>query len=150
MIDMPGPRTAPIRQRIVGHAHHSTGPRCDISVLFEYHPDNPYSVRLEITMIYDDSEATKPWEVARELLYAGTVWGTPTGIGDFRVSLLSEDLVQLRLMDSLSCPSEQAYLDMHLSCRPLRSFLQRTLSAVPAGSESAFLDIDRELSELFA
>lgn len=158
MTAMPAPRTSPITSVVEGHATHNElpGQIYYVSVLFMYHPDDPYSVTMDITVrdysvdIGADEYHVQRWEIARETVYQAAVWGTPSGCGDLHASAPDEESLVLRLWDPRSCPDHQAHFDIRLPRSTVRSFIRRTLRAVPAGTESAYLDIDADLERLFA
>jgi hypothetical protein len=68
-------------------------------------------------------------------------------MGDVRVWPSSETGVDVVYV-SLSSPEGEALLEA--PARELSMFLKRTYVAVPAGSESAYLDIDGALANLLA
>lgn len=84
-----------------------------------------------------------PWTFARTLLTEGTT--SAAGEGDVRV--WPETGVQGPTMClSLFSPSGKALFEVPLT--ELMEFLARTYEAVPAGSESAHVDIDAGLGLL--
>ena len=153
------PRRHPnlIVQDVGGVGYHEAEPHFDddLVVTFTYRRDRPYSVMLGISNVdpHDGSLSTpQVWEVARDVLYEGVVLGVPSGIGDLRVATPNSTVTQVQLMhsDEDCCDGECARYDMNLPRREVRSFLLRSLKAVPEGQESGYLDIDASLDRLLA
>jgi hypothetical protein len=77
------------------------------------------------------------WTFARDLLLVGIA--RPTGLGDVQISPEGSSVVL-----QLSSPEGTARLEA--SVTDLKHFVARMLTVVPAGGESAFIDIDAELA----
>ncbi|WP_232247204.1 SsgA family sporulation/cell division regulator [Kitasatospora azatica] len=101
---------------------------------------DPYAVRLSLGA---PSAQPVDWVFARSLLTEGL--RRPTGSGDVLViprPASRRDFVRIVLRS----PEGTAMVDIDESA--LAAFLRRTLSLVPAGTESLHLDLDRVLAEL--
>ncbi len=157
MTNAPTPSTGPVVQAVIpGRGYHSKAPdvREDLSVVFTYRRDRPYSILMDIAQAdpYDGSFSNAVrWEVSRETLYEGMTLGRSSGVGDFSASMLGTRRMLLSLSGtgSCTCGTEHHY-DMHLNYRTLCAFLARTAECVPLGQESGFLDIDGQLERMFA
>lgn len=90
----------------------------------------------------DDEHGGVEWLLSRELLRSGL--STPTGDGDVRVWPARAALDVLFLQ--LRAPSGEALFE--LSAAVVGEFLRSTERLVPAGQESARLQVDDELSAL--
>lgn len=111
-----------------------------LTVALRYGTDDPFAV----TAAFAGDGLTIEWVFARDLLIGGLE--QPTGEGDVHVWPSwgsGRDLVLL----SLTSPDGHAVLEADAA--DLRGFLQRTLDLVPAGQESAHLDIDADLAAFF-
>lgn len=152
MASTPDPRMAPVAKVIPGHGYLSTDSniRDDLSLVFTYCQNHPYSVLMDITSIDAPSSRSVRWEVSRETLYEAVVLGRPSGEGDFRVSVFSSRRARIRLIGTDPCNDDgQYHYSIYLDSRRLRSFLRRTIDLVPIGRESEHLDIDAQLERMF-
>jgi hypothetical protein len=146
--------TSFIQAVITGHGYFSVTPdvRDDLSVIFTYRPEHPYSLLMDITVAdpdgFEESDSAV-WEVSRETIHDVVMLGRSSGVGDFSASILGTRRVRLRVLDTAS-RDRDTYYDMYLSRAKLRSFLLRTMDAVPVGRESERLDIDAQLERLLA
>jgi hypothetical protein len=105
-----------------------------------YAMSDPFAVRLDIST-GPDSEVT--WHFSRELLTAGVAAGA--GEGDVRIEpIVTEDGRRVRI--TLSSPDGAAALEAPLA--QVAEFLTETYVLVPTGSESDFVDLDREIASL--
>lgn len=112
-----------------------------LQATLRYGTDDPFAV----TAAFGGGGVTVEWVFARDLLITGLT--RPTGEGDVHVWPSwgsGQDLVLL----SLTSPDGHAVLEADAA--DLRAFLTTTLKLVPSGTESAYLDLDAELAELFA
>ncbi|MER6471061.1 SsgA family sporulation/cell division regulator [Streptomyces collinus] len=107
-----------------------------------YRSDDPYAVHVTF---HTDSEHPVEWTFARELLVEGVF--RPCGQGDVRVWPTKVDGRGVVLM-ALSSPDGDALLEAPAA--QVSAWLERTLRAVPPGSEGGRLGLDGALDELFA
>ncbi|MDQ0404076.1 SsgA family sporulation/cell division regulator [Streptomyces sp. NBC_01723] len=119
-------------------------PECGIAVpaLLGYHTDDPYAVHITFHI---DSGHPVHWTFARELLVEGVF--RPSGHGDVRVWPSKAEGRSVVLM-ALSSPDGDALLEAPAA--QVSSWLERTLRAVPPGTEGGQLGIDDGLAELLA
>ncbi|MFG2769421.1 SsgA family sporulation/cell division regulator [Streptomyces sp. NPDC048350] len=107
-----------------------------------YRTDDPYAVHITFHV---GSEYPVNWTFARELLVEGVF--RPCGHGDVRIWPTKVDGRDVVLM-ALSSPDGDALLEA--PCAQVSAWLERTLRAVPPGTESEQLGIDDGLAELLA
>ncbi|GGW35700.1 sporulation protein SsgA [Streptomyces lucensis JCM 4490] len=107
-----------------------------------YRTDDPYAVHITFHI---DSEHPVDWTFARELLVEGVF--RPCGHGDVRVwpSRTGRRGVVLMALDS---PDGDALLEAPAA--QVSAWLERTLRAVPPGTEGGRLGIDDALDHLLA
>ncbi|PRX96079.1 SsgA family sporulation/cell division regulator [Allonocardiopsis opalescens] len=102
-----------------------------------YTAEDPYAIQMAFHV--GDDEPVE-WIFARELLTVGIV--RRVGEGDVQVWPSTDDGERI-VNIALSSPFGQAEFDAPIS--PLAEFLHRTYEIVPAGRESAHVDIDAEI-----
>ena len=107
-----------------------------------YRSDDPYAVHIAFHI---NSDRPVHWTFARELLVEGVF--RPCGNGDVRVWPTKVSGRGVVLM-SLTSPDGDALLEAPAAA--VSAWLERTLRAVPPGSEQALLRIDDGLAELLA
>lgn len=107
-----------------------------------YRTDDPYAVHITFHI---GSDHPVEWTFARELLVEGVF--RPCGHGDVRVWPTKVGGRSLVLM-ALSSPDGDALLEAPAA--QVSAWLERTLRAVPPGSEAGQLGIDAGLAELLA
>ncbi|WP_318213043.1 SsgA family sporulation/cell division regulator [Streptomyces sp. SCL15-6] len=107
-----------------------------------YLADDPYAVHITFHI---DSGHPVHWTFARELLVEGVF--RPCGHGDVRVWPSKAEGRSVVLM-ALSSPDGDALLEAPSA--QVSAWLERTLRAVPPGSEGARLGLDDGLAELLA
>jgi len=118
-----------------------------------YTREDPYAVRVSLDVSLDEPVV---WAFSRDLL-AAALHG-PEGIGDVRawpsavsaeVEAEEEDGSWEKILNIvLGPPSECARFEA--SAAGIEAFLAQTYELVPAGQESAFLNLDAELAELLS
>ncbi|MBG7697580.1 SsgA family sporulation/cell division regulator [Streptomyces sp. MC1] len=113
-----------------------------IPVRFSYVYADPYAVQVSFNITPD---RVVRWTFARELLVQGMK--AAVGIGDVRIAP-SEPLSSQHFSIELEPPDGYARLEGPVA--PVEAWLAKTHEAVPAGSETALLNIDRFLEELLA
>ncbi|MYR42062.1 SsgA family sporulation/cell division regulator [Streptomyces sp. SID5910] len=107
-----------------------------------YLADDPYAVHVTFHI---DSGRPVYWTFARELLVEGVF--RPCGHGDVRVWPSKADGRSVVLM-ALSSPDGDALLEAPTA--QVSAWLERTLRAVPPGTEAGQLALDDGLAELLA
>ncbi|OLZ69945.1 sporulation protein SsgA [Streptomyces sp. IMTB 2501] len=107
-----------------------------------YRSDDPYAVHI---MFHINSESPVSWTFARDLLVEGVF--RPCGHGDVRVWPTKVDGRSVVLM-ALSSPDGDALLEAPIP--QVSAWLERTLRAVPPGTEGGQLGIDDALDQLLA
>ncbi|AIV36185.1 SsgA family sporulation/cell division regulator [Streptomyces sp. R1] len=107
-----------------------------------YHSDDPYAVHVTFHI---DSGHPVHWTFARDLLVEGVF--RPSGHGDVRVWPSKAEGRSVVLM-ALSSPDGDALLEAPTP--QVSAWLERTLRAVPPGTEGRQLGIDDGLAELLA
>ncbi|MEU2339356.1 SsgA family sporulation/cell division regulator [Streptomyces sp. NPDC006654] len=107
-----------------------------------YRCDDPYAVHVSFHIT---SESPVHWTFARDLLVEGVF--RPSGHGDVRVWPTKAEGRSVVLM-ALSSPDGDALLEAPTA--QVSAWLERTLCAVPPGTEGARLGIDDALDQLLA
>lgn len=110
-----------------------------VLALLDYAAHEPYSVRAT----FRTSDGDVNWVFARDLLAEGL--RKPTGDGDIAVWPSKTDGRDVLCL-SLSSPSGQALMEAPRD--EIEDFLTRTYTVVPAGSESAMIDMDSLIERL--
>ncbi|CAL9474768.1 SsgA family sporulation/cell division regulator [Streptomyces sp. enrichment culture] len=113
-----------------------------VPALLGYHSDDPYAVHITFHI---DSGTPVHWTFARDLLVEGVF--RPTGHGDVRVWPSKAEGRSVVLM-ALSSPDGDALLEAPTP--QVSAWLERTLRAVPPGTEAGQLGLDDGLAELLA
>lgn len=107
-----------------------------------YRTDDPYAVHVAFHI---NSEHPVHWTFSRDLLIEGVF--RPCGHGDVRVWPTKADGRSVVLM-ALSSPDGDALLEAPSA--QVSAWLERTLRAVPPGTESEQLGLDDALEQLLA
>ncbi|MFI8364692.1 SsgA family sporulation/cell division regulator [Streptomyces sp. NPDC085612] len=107
-----------------------------------YLAEDPYAVHITF---HTGSSAPVEWTFARELLVEGVF--RPCGHGDVRIWPTKADNEAVLCM-ALSSPDGDALLEAPAGS--VSAWLERTLRAVPPGSECERLGLDAALAELLA
>lgn len=105
-----------------------------------YTADDPYAIRMAFHVGTDEPVE---WIFSRELLAEGM--DGPAGEGDVHVWPGTDHGLGV-LNVALSSPFGHAHFEAPLTA--IADFLDRTFAVIPAGEESAFINIDDELDEL--
>ncbi|MCW5252719.1 MULTISPECIES: SsgA family sporulation/cell division regulator [unclassified Streptomyces] len=113
-----------------------------VAARLAYRADDPYAVHVAFHI---DSHRPVHWTFARELLVEGVF--RPCGQGDVRVWPSRSEGRGVVLM-ALSSPDGEALLEAPSA--QVSAWLERTLRAVPPGSEGPHLDLDEGLAALLA
>jgi hypothetical protein len=138
---MNGTVSAELRFQLVVPHEESSVP---LMARLSYSAEDPYAVRMAFHIGLDEPVE---WVVGRELLFAGL--HGPQGLGDVQVwpsSAVADGVAADILNIELSAPAGHAHFEAPAA--DLAEFLRRTGQVVPAGRESAHIDIDAELSGL--
>ncbi|MGW1910614.1 SsgA family sporulation/cell division regulator [Streptomyces sp. NPDC002076] len=107
-----------------------------------YRSDDPYAVHITFHI---NSESPVDWTFARDLLVEGVF--RPCGQGDVRVWPTKVEGRSVVLL-ALSAPDGDALLQAPVP--QVSAWLERTLRAVPPGTEGGQLGIDDALDQLLA
>lgn len=107
-----------------------------------YRSDDPYAVHIAFHI---NSDSPVDWTFARDLLVEGVF--RPCGHGDVRVWPTKADGRSVVLV-ALSSPDGDALLEAPVP--QVSAWLERTLMAVPPGTEGAQLGLDDALDQLLA
>ncbi|MDX2849713.1 SsgA family sporulation/cell division regulator [Actinacidiphila glaucinigra] len=107
-----------------------------------YRAEDPFAVHITFHI---GSNCPVNWTFARELLVEGVF--RPSGHGDVRIWPTKTDGRSVLCM-ALSSPDGTALLEA--SSHPVAAWLERTLRAVPPGTELDHLSMDERLDELLA
>ncbi|MFI9251403.1 SsgA family sporulation/cell division regulator [Streptomyces sp. NPDC053069] len=107
-----------------------------------YRSADPYAVHIAFHI---NSDSPVSWTFARDLLVEGVF--RPCGQGDVRVWPTKADGRRVVLM-ALSSPDGEALLEAPVP--QVSAWLERTLRAVPPGTEGGQLGIDDALDQLLA
>jgi hypothetical protein len=118
------------------------GGSLEMTVTLNYRSWDPYAV--SATMETPSLSVT--WTFARELLERGL--REPTGDGDVHTRPCLDTRGGVVLVLELSSDGSDALVE--LPTETVSAFVDRTLAAVPAGTESEHLDIDDVLEAIFA
>ncbi|WP_225822894.1 SsgA family sporulation/cell division regulator [Streptomyces naphthomycinicus] len=120
----------------------SPGHSVPVPARLSYRSDDPYAVHIAFHI---DSEHPVDWTFARDLLVEGVF--RPCGHGDVRAWPGKADGRGVVLV-ALSSPDGDALLEAPV--RQVSAWLERTLRAVPPGTEGGQLGIDDALDQLLA
>ncbi|MGW3356571.1 SsgA family sporulation/cell division regulator [Streptomyces bungoensis] len=113
-----------------------------VAARLSYRSDDPYAVHITFHI---DSEHPVTWTFARDLLVEGVF--RPCGQADVRVWPARAQGRGVVLI-ALGSPDGDALLQAPAA--QVSAWLERTLRAVPAGTEGARLGLDDELDQLLA
>lgn len=111
-----------------------------VPVRLGYRPADPWAV----TALFRTADGDVTWVFGRDLLEEGLT--RTAGEGDIAVWPVIDAADGPQLYLSLASPSGTALLEADPI--EVRRFLDETYRLVPAGTESAFLDLDAELARL--
>lgn len=140
---MTGPSaTSTVHVDIAMHSVDAHGSLHRLDAGFGYAPHNPFAVTVTFRTAYGDVA----WAFARELLVEGI--DTPSGDGDVHVWPCED--ADGRPVVVIELGSDDGQLMVQAPRWAVLRFVSRTLRAVPAGAESALLDIDAVLDALLA
>jgi hypothetical protein len=109
---------------------------------FEYDPADPFAV----SILFADEPTPVRWTFARELLVEG--FYEPTGDGDVHVWPCLSTNGSAVVIIELSSPSGEVLVQV--SSRSIAAFIHQMVAMVPVGAESSVVDLDAEISRIFA
>jgi len=112
----------------------SSGQAMSLEAELGYYPADPYAV----TATFMTSGGDVVWTFARELLIGGLT--TPAGEGDVHVWPCVDSSGRSMVIIELNSPDGE--LLVQVPTKDLYRFVNRTLSTVPLGGESDFIDLD--------
>lgn len=129
-------------------------------IFYIYRKENPYEVQLVLIDPHQKQEI--PWVVSRDVLLNCALHGITSGAGDFVVEIntkyplvymhnneQTEDTLLMHVTghDPNGGP-DFTHLHAFVLREPLAKFIRQTLLVVPAGTESAYYNMDMVLEEL--
>jgi hypothetical protein len=118
----------------------STGGLHHIDTLLGYQATDPYAV----TMTFLTAGGDLTWTFGRDLLLRGV--SIPTGDGD--VHVCPSLGVDGRAVVLVELSSPDGHLILQARTQEIADFVDRSLAVVPAGEESAHLDVDALVDRL--
>jgi len=131
--------TADLALQLVVPQHELSVP---LTASLSYTAADPYAVRVSFRA---DLDEPIEWVFGRELLSAG-LYG-PQGLGDVQVWPSDADADGHGVLN-VQLSSLYGRAHFQAAAADLAEFLLRTEQVVPAGSESAHIDLDAELADL--
>lgn len=137
---MTEPSPPDLTQRVGLQCLDARGRSIDLPAALRYDPLDPWAVEIA----FGDPGEEVRWLVGRELLLDGRT--DPVGEGDVLVSPSIDERGSAAVILELCSPHGR--LIAQLSTRELSVFLERTVAAVPRGSEQ--VDLDRLVTGLLS
>jgi hypothetical protein len=120
----------------------SAGQAMSLEAELGYSPADPYAV----TATFRTSGGDVVWTFARDLMIRGLT--APAGDGDVHVWPCLDNSGRAVVIIELNSPDGE--LLVQVPSQDLYGFVNRTLSVVPAGNESDYLDLDLLITQLMA
>jgi hypothetical protein len=121
-----------LSQRLVLQCLDARGRNVDLPAVFAYDTSDPWAV----TIIFGRSDDQVRWVIGRDLLRQGVT--DPAGEGDVTLWPSIDECGRAAVVMELCSPGGRLVTQLHTS--ELSRFLDRTLAAVPAGTETVDLD----------
>ncbi|GAA2970934.1 sporulation and cell division protein SsgA [Streptomyces sp. KhCrAH-43] len=112
-----------------------------LPAVLSYDRADPFAVRMAFPAPATLEGSDVSWQFSRDLLAAGME--VPSGLGDVRVRPFGYDRTVLEFH------AAEGIAMVHVRTADLRRFLRRAEDLVPCGDERRYLDLDRNLTELF-
>ncbi|NED15337.1 SsgA family sporulation/cell division regulator [Streptomyces sp. SID9124] len=112
-----------------------------LPAVLSYDRADPFAVRMAFPAPATLEGTDVSWQFSRDLLAAGME--VPSGLGDVRVRPFGYDRTVLEFH------AAEGIAMVHVRTADLRRFLRRAEDLVPCGHERRYLDLDRNLTELF-
>jgi hypothetical protein len=134
--------TGVVTQDVTMECVDAAGTITTLDATLGYNPADPYAV----TTTFRTSGGSVVWTFARELLSRGLT--TPTGEGDVHVWPCLDSAGRAVVIIELSSPDGE--LIAQAPTADIYRFVSRSLALVPAGLESAYVDVDALIERLLA
>jgi len=131
-----------ISQDITMDCVDAAGTVTSLDAALGYDPADPYAV----TATFRTAAGSVVWTFARELLSRGLT--TPTGEGDVHIWPCLDSAGRAVVIIELSSPDGE--LIAQAPTQDVYRFVSRSLALVPAGLESAYVDLDELIVQLLA
>ncbi|MFB8085296.1 SsgA family sporulation/cell division regulator [Streptomyces sp. col6] len=112
-----------------------------LPAVLSYDRADPFAVRMAFPAPATLEGTDVSWQFSRDLLAAGME--VPSGLGDVRVRPFGYDRTVLEFH------AAEGIAMVHVRTADLRRFLRRAEDLVPCGHERRYLDLDRNLTDLF-
>ncbi|WP_330454751.1 MULTISPECIES: SsgA family sporulation/cell division regulator [unclassified Streptomyces] len=112
-----------------------------LPAVLSYDRADPFAVRMAFPAPATLEGTDVSWQFSRDLLAAGME--VPSGLGDVRVRPFGYDRTVLEFH------AAEGIAMVHVRTADLRRFLRRAEDMVPCGDERRYLDLDRNLTDLF-
>lgn len=120
----------------------ASAPRMEtLPATLRYDRRDPFAVSMAFPAKATLAGTDVSWEFSRELLAEGV--DGAAGLGDVRIRPYGYDRTVLEFH------AVEGIAMVHVRTAELRLFLERAQELVPAGDEHRFLDLDRDLTDLF-
>ncbi|MCX4445639.1 SsgA family sporulation/cell division regulator [Streptomyces sp. NPDC087866] len=112
-----------------------------LPAVLSYDRADPFAVRMAFPAPATLEGTDVSWQFSRDLLAAGME--VPSGLGDVRVRPFGYDRTVLEFH------AAEGIAMVHVRTADLRRFLRRAEDLVPCGHERRYLDLERNLTDLF-
>ena len=126
-----------VRQDMFAVLH---GQETPLLTRWSYRADDPFAVMMSISR---PSGRWIDWLLSRDLLVEGLA--TPAGIGDVRLTPFTDeefDVLEVRIGD------DEGFASLEFDRDLIERFLEATFDIVPAGAESAVIDVEAEIEKI--
>ncbi|HEX4248242.1 MAG TPA: SsgA family sporulation/cell division regulator [Pseudonocardia sp.] len=126
-----------VRQDMFAVLH---GQETPLLTRWSYRADDPFAVMMSISR---PSGRWIDWLLSRDLLIEGLA--TPAGIGDVRLTPFTDeefDVLEVRIGD------DEGFASLEFDRDLIERFLEATFDIVPAGAESAVIDVEAEIEKI--
>ncbi|HEX4357085.1 MAG TPA: SsgA family sporulation/cell division regulator [Pseudonocardia sp.] len=126
-----------VRQDMFAVLH---GQETPLLTRWSYRADDPFAVMMSISR---PSGRWIDWLLSRDLLIEGLA--KPAGIGDVRLTPFTDeefDVLEVRIGD------DEGFASLEFDRDLIERFLEATFDIVPAGAESAVIDVEAEIEKI--
>jgi len=126
-----------VRQDMFAVLH---GQETPLLTRWSYRSDDPFAVMMSISR---PSGRWIDWLLSRDLLIEGLAG--PAGVGDVRLTPFSDeefDVLEVRIGD------DEGFASLEFDRDLIERFLEATFDIVPAGAESAVIDVEAEIEKI--
>jgi hypothetical protein len=126
-----------VRQDMFAVLH---GQETPLLTRWSYRADDPFAVMMSISR---PSGRWIDWLLSRDLLIEGLA--IPAGIGDVRLTPFTDeefDVLEVRIGD------DEGFASLEFDRDLIERFLEATFDIVPAGAESAVIDVEAEIEKI--